>query len=69
MREVGNQCRWESVSKIPPRGRRVGGRRLSFERRGEEVGGETGMMVGLVGCGRAAEAPGPAGEGMLAPGV
>lgn len=46
MREVGKQCGWESVSKIPPRGRRVGGRRLGLERRREEVGGETGMMVG-----------------------
>lgn len=27
---------WESVNKIPPRGRRVGGGRLGFERRREE---------------------------------
>ena len=55
---------WESVSKIPPRGRRVGGGRLGFQRRREEGVGETGTMAGLVGCGRAAGAPGPPGEGI-----
>jgi len=39
MRGVGKQWGRESVSKIPPRGRRVGGRRLGFERRREEVCG------------------------------
>lgn len=63
MKEVGKGCGRKSVSEIPPRGRRVGGRWLGLRGGERRCGDETGSMAGLVGCVRAAGDPGPAGEG------
>lgn len=66
MKEVGKGCGRKSVSEIPPRGRRVGGRWLGLRGGERRCGDETGWLGWLCeGC----RGPWASWGGQLVPGM